>query len=45
MQNIDLRIKSNKQFLVKNKIGAARNFYFFDFFSIEIFFWSSFSSF
>ena len=32
MQNVDLRNKSYKQFLVKNKSGAAKFFIFFDFF-------------
>ena len=38
MQNVDLRNKSYKQFLVKNKSGAARKKFIFDFFSIEFFF-------
>ena len=38
MQNVDLRNKSYKQFLVKNESGAARIFLFLTFFSIEIFF-------
>ena len=31
MQNIDLRNKINKQFLVKNESGAARKHFIFDF--------------
>ena len=39
MQNIDMRNKSYKQFLVKNGSGAARKKIIFDFFfSIEFFF-------
>ena len=32
MQNVDLRDKSYKQFLIKNKSGAARKKIIFDFF-------------
>ena len=32
MQNVDLRNKSYKQFLVKNESGAARKKFIFDFF-------------
>ena len=32
MQNVDLRNKSYKQFLVKNKSGAARKKFIFDYF-------------
>ena len=45
MQNVDLRNKSYKQFLVKNESGAAKKEYIFDFFSQLKFFWSSSSSF
>ena len=39
MQNVDLRNKSYKQFLVKNKSGAARKNFFFDsFFQLNFFF-------
>ena len=39
MQNINLRNKSNKQFLVQNKIGAMKKIIISDFFfKIEIFF-------
>ena len=39
MQNVDLRNKSYKQFLVKNESGATRKKIVFDlFFSIEIIF-------
>ena len=37
MQNVDLRNKSYKQFLVKNESGAARKNFFFTLFSIEFF--------
>ena len=37
MQNVDLRNKSYKQFLVKNKSGAARKNFFLTLFSIEFF--------
>ena len=40
MQNVDLRIKSYKQFLVKNESEAAREKNIFDFFfSTEFFFY------
>ena len=45
MQNVDLRNKSYKQFLVKNESGVARIFIFFDFFFQLNFFLSSSSSF
>ena len=45
MQNVDLRNKSYKQFLVKNKSGATRNENIFDFFIQLNFFLSSSSSF
>ena len=45
MQNVDLRHKSYKQFLVKNKSGAARKKIIFDFFFQLNFFLSSVSSF
>ena len=32
MQNVDLRNKSYKQFLVKNESGAVRKIFIFDFF-------------
>ena len=39
MQNVDLRNKSYKQFLVKNKSGAARKKFIFDFlFHLNFFF-------
>ena len=39
MQNVDLRNKSYKQFLVKNKSGAARKKIIFDFlFQLKFFF-------
>ena len=41
MQNVDLRNKSYKQFLVKNKSEAARKKIIFDFFFQLKFFWSS----
>ena len=44
MQNVDLRNKSNKQFLVKNESGATRKKIIFDFFFQLKFFWSSSSS-
>ena len=37
MQNVDMRNKSYKQFLVKTKSGVAKNIYIFDFFSIKFF--------
>ena len=45
MQNVDLRNKSYKQFLVKNENGAARKKFIFDFFFHLSFFLSSSSSF
>ena len=45
MQNVDLRNKSYKQFLVKNKSGAARIKFISDFFLHLNFFLSSSSSF
>ena len=46
MQNVDLRNKSYKEFLVKNESRTARKKIIFDFlFSIENLFWSSSSSF
>ena len=38
MQNVDLRNKSYKQFLVINKSGAARKKFIFDFFFLLKFF-------
>ena len=38
VQNIDLRNKSYKQFLVKKETGAARKILFLTFFSIKFFF-------
>ena len=38
MQNVDLRNKSYKQFLVKNESEAARkNFFFYSFFQLNFF--------
>ena len=38
MQNVDLRNKSYKQFLVKNESGAARkNIFFYSFFQLNFF--------
>ena len=38
MQNVDLRNKSYKQFLVKNESGAVRkNFFFYSFFQLNFF--------
>ena len=38
MQNVDLRDKSYKQFLVKNESGAARkSFFFYSFFQLNFF--------
>ena len=45
MQNVDLRIKSYKEFLVKNESRAARKKIIFDFFFQMNFFLSSFLSF
>ena len=45
MQNVDLRNKSYKQFLVKNESGVARKKIIFDFFFHLNFFVSSSSSF
>ena len=39
MQNVDLRIKSYKQFLVKHKSGAAKKNFSLIFFTIEFFFY------
>ena len=39
MQNVDLKNKSYKQFLVKNKSGAARKKIIFDLFFQLKFFW------